>query len=150
MKRLILHNLWTRQSPRMAGAKLTIPSPGSGTCHQKGGSRAWQRPRSLSNIKCFPGQTSHQAARSNRQTPLVMKCFSATQVMLVAFQFSPLKLDGKRTFFHLNRSITAIITLLCYYFGNVNMLLYTDKIYRKYMFNLPNVYFSHSTFGNPR
>ena len=43
-----LHNQWTRQPP-----KLTIPSPGSGTCHQKGGKLAWQRPRSLSDVGCF-------------------------------------------------------------------------------------------------
>ena len=52
-----LHNLWTRQPSIMARAKLTIPCPGSGTCHQKGGTHAWQRPRSLSDVGCF--QTSH-------------------------------------------------------------------------------------------
>ena len=48
-----LHNLWTRQLPSIARAKLTIPCPGSGTCHQKGGKRAWQCPRSLSDVGCF-------------------------------------------------------------------------------------------------
>ena len=47
-----LHNLWTRQPSSMARAKLNFPCPGSGTCHQKGGKHAWQRPKSLSDVEC--------------------------------------------------------------------------------------------------